>query len=331
MEVDGSLAGNSFWTIRNSELMWLRPDWVERIEQDGVLRGFIYYEGGKYQGTSGVLLEPAEVAHYKPIPDPQVQNWGMSWLVPAAEEADADSLMTRHKRRFFDNAATPAMAVVSERTLNKEQRTLLREQFQARHEGVENAYKTVFLEGGADLKVVGVDLRQMSFSAVQGAGETRLAAAAGVPPIVVGFAEGLQAATYSNYGQAVRKYADGFLRPTWEDMAEALAPIMPKRSGKRLWFDDRNVALLQQDAADGAAIVKEQALTIEALIRSGFDPETVTEAVITGSFENLEHSGLVSVQLLPPGSDGEQVASVKADPKSRLAETLTSLLELHDD
>ena len=44
-----------------------------------------------------------------------------------------------------------------------------------------NAYKTLFLAGGADVKVVGADLKQVDFKQVQGAGETRIAAAAGVP------------------------------------------------------------------------------------------------------------------------------------------------------
>ena len=89
-------------------------------------------------------------------------------------------------------------------------------------------------------------------------------------------------------------------------MAETFAPLITVPPGTRLWYDDRDVALLQQDAADDAAIVKENALSLEALIRAGFIPDTATEAIITGSFENLVHSGLVSVQLLPPGEGEEQ-------------------------
>jgi phage portal protein BeeE len=55
----------------------------------------------------------------------------------------------------------------------------------------------------------------------QGAGETRIAAAAGVPPVIVGLSEGLQAATYSNYSQARRRFADGTMRPLWRNAAVA--------------------------------------------------------------------------------------------------------------
>ena len=43
---------------------------------------------------------------------------------------------------------------------------------------ISNAYETLYLGGGADVKVVGNDFRQMDLKATQGAGETRIAAAA---------------------------------------------------------------------------------------------------------------------------------------------------------
>lgn len=303
MDVDVSLGGNSYWRIEGGELRWMRPDWVRVIVVEGELLGYAYYEGGEFTGKRPVALLRDEVAHYKPIPDPLHPYMGVSWMVAVAEDIDADAQMTHHKRRFFKNAAVPGLAVLTKKKLGPDEKTALRESFQARYEGSDNAYKTMFLEGDADIRVVGTDLKSLNFSAIQGAGETRLAAAAMVPAIVAGFSEGMAAGTYSNYGLAVRKYADGFLRPTWEDMAGVFAPLMPKRDGLELWFDDRDVALLQQDKKDEAEIVKEQALTIESLIRAGFEPESVKEAVIAGSFENLIHSGLVSVQLLPPGED----------------------------
>ena len=101
----------------------------------------------------------------------------------------------------------------------------------------------------------------------------------------------------------------------WGTYAEALETIEDVPAGSRLWYDDREVALLQQDAADRADIVKTQALTIESLMRSGFTAVSSQQAVTSGSFEGLDHTGLVSVQLfepdpdatpaLPAGDDGE--------------------------
>ena len=46
--------------------------------------------------------------------------------------------------------------------------------FKHGHEGIENAYKTLFLSAGADVKVVGTNLKDLDLKAIQGAGETRI-------------------------------------------------------------------------------------------------------------------------------------------------------------
>ena len=79
------------------------------------------------------------------------------------------------------------------------------EEMQDKYGGARNAYKTLNLYPGADPVVVGSNLKDIDFKNVRGGGETRIAAAAGVPPVIVGLSEGLAAATYSNYGQARRR------------------------------------------------------------------------------------------------------------------------------
>jgi HK97 family phage portal protein len=303
-EVDKSLSGNAYWWRRPDDdvLQRLRPDWVDIIKarREGSpavdLLGYRYYPGGR-QVNRPVDLPVSEVAHIIDHPDPDADFRGQSWLTPVAREADADALMTKHKARFFANAATPNLAIKTETRLDPQQRELLRDQFETRHQGFQNAYKTVLLEDGADLEVIGNTFEQMSFSAVQAAGETRLAAAAGVPPVVVGFLQGIQAATYSNYSQAMRRFADLTVRPMWRQAAAAFASILDIPTGAELWYDDRRIPFLQQDAKDASTIRKEDSLTIESLIRSGFEPASVVTAVMANDFKNLDHSGLISVQL----------------------------------
>jgi hypothetical protein len=156
--------------------------------------------------------------------------------------------------------------------------------------------------------VVGSDFKQIDFKQVRGHGETRIAAAAGVPPVIVGLSEGLEAATYSNYGQARRRFADGTMRPLWGLMADSLAPIVNipvGRSGEpdnRLWYDDRDIPFLQEDVADEADIQETQARTIRTLVDGGFTPESAVSAVVNGDMTMLSHTGLYSVQLQEPGT-----------------------------
>ncbi len=306
IEVDVSLAGNAYVRAVPDGVEMMRPDWVDvatAIDDRGVRRliGYVYWPDGKDRSRSIVLL-PDEVAHHVEMPDPMRPFCGMSWMTPVARDIDSDTYMTRHKVTFFTNAATPNMKLKVDRELDDPGRKLLLDQFAARHEGFENAYKTVLLEGGADLEVIGNNMRELRFDSVQAAGETRLAAAAGVPPVVVGFLQGIQAATYSNYSQAMRRYADLTVRTKWRDVAGDLETIVSRPGPNlRLWYDDADIPFLQQDAKDAVEVRKGDALTLESLIRGGFTPESAVKAVSSGKFENLEHSGLLSVQLQAPG------------------------------
>lgn len=322
MEQDASLAGNAYITQRvidgTTQLRRLRPDRVDIVlgSVDGTYQGinaspvgYLYWPNGVRSGTPETLLVE-DVAHFAPIPDPDALFRGMSWLTPIAEEVRADTAATAHKAKFFDNAATPNLAVSLNEAVPKRDALELIDAM-SEHEGVENAYKTLWLAGGADVKVVGSDLKQLDFKITQGAGETRIAAAGGVPPVIVGLSEGLQQATYSNYGQARRKFGDGWARPQWRMAAACLQKLLPVPAGARLWYDDRDISFLQEDQKDAAEILKVDAESIRTLTDGGYTPESVIAAVQARNPSLLVHSGLIPVQLQPPGS-GQPTPEVPA-------------------
>ncbi|MGE4428905.1 MAG: phage portal protein, partial [Solirubrobacteraceae bacterium] len=150
----------------------------------------------------------------------------------------------------------------------------------------------------------GADLRSVDFRQVQGAGETRIAAAGGVPPVIVGLSEGLQAATYSNYAQARRRFSDGTMHPLWAAAAAALQNVFPEGTfgpGARLWYDHDNIAFLREDEKDAAEIARTRAATLSSYLAAGFTPESAVAALEADDIRLLEHTGLFSVQLQPPG------------------------------
>ncbi|MEU5077096.1 phage portal protein [Streptomyces asoensis] len=310
---DADLAGNSYWTTHDGEAVRLRPDWVQivlerRTHPHGGDLGWRRY-GYWYQepGCEPVFLWPEEVAHFAPVPDPLATYRGMSWLTPVIREVQNDNLMAAHKRKYFENAATPNLVVRLAREVTPEAFGKFKAKMESGHRGVENAYKTLYLGGGADVTVVGSDFRQMDFSSVQGAGETRIASAASVPPIIVGLSEGLKAATYSNYGQARRRFADGTIHPLWQNVAGSFAPLVTPPGGGtsgavRLWYDARGVPFLREDARDAAEIQGIQSRTIRSYVDAGYTPESAVAAVTASDLTLLVHTGLFSVQLQKPGS-----------------------------
>lgn len=318
---DADLAGNSYWTVRDAELVRLRPDWVqiileartvEALPKDGRRTtgtlgwrrlGYVYTEGGPGSNDDEpIFLKPAEVAHFAPIPDPTATYRGMSWLTPIVRDIQADGLMSRHKIKFFENAATPNMIIRHKEGTSLESIKKLARLLDENHAGVDNAYRRLHIGGGADVTVVGANLLQLEFRATQGHGETRIAAAAGVPPIIVGLSEGLEAATYSNYGQARRRLTDGTGHPLWGNAAGSFATLIKRQGpGTRLWYDSRNVPFLREDEKDAATIAETQARTIRTLVDGGYTPESAQRSVLSNDFGLLEHTGYFSVQLRPPG------------------------------
>ena len=314
---DADLAGNSYWARIESELVRLRPDWVEIVlapryvdgRKVGYRKaGYLYYEGGVGTGKDPAVFLADEVAHFAPIPDPLATYRGMSWLTPVVREVQADNLMNRHKRRYFDNGATPNMIVTYPKEMKAAELREFRAKMEVNHAGVDNAYKTLHLGGGADVTIVGSDMRQIDFRQVQGAGETRIAAAAGVPPVIVGLSEGLAAATYSNYGQARRRFADGTMHTLWGDVSGTLETLVPAPASRfadsysRLWYDSRDHPFLREDEKDAAEIQATRSGSIRTLLDSGFTPESVILAVEADDMRMLIHSGLYSVQLQAPGA-----------------------------
>lgn len=323
-------AGGTFFVIReegrtpaDDRLRRLRPDWCEfiltappdvAVASDVV--GIKYTPGGPWSKNRAQLYLVggpfAEAAYWAPIPDPDALYRGMSWLTPVIREMQADNAARDHKLKFFENAATPNLAVSLKETVGPDKFAEFVRKMNEATVGVENAYKTLYTGGGADVTVVGADLRQLDFRATQGAGETRISAAGGVPPIVVGLSEGLQAATYSNYGQAKRAYSDIFLRSQWRSFCGAIAPIIDVPADSHLWYDAADVAFLREDNKDLAEIQFRQAQTIRTLLDAGYTPESTTAAVLAEDFSLLKHSGMFSVQLQKPG-EGEDSKQSEAD------------------
>ena len=178
--VYGDFAGNAFVLDLDDELVLVRPDWIEivlakRQHRSGQVGwkqvGIVYYEGG-LRTNDGVPFLPGEYAHFVPgLPDPLATYRGMSWLTPLIREVQADKSASDHKVAFFENAASPNLAVSLPKEVTPTQFNEFVELMDSKHRGALNAYKTLYTGGGADVTVIGANMQQMDFSSVQGKGE----------------------------------------------------------------------------------------------------------------------------------------------------------------
>lgn len=297
MEQDSSLAGNSYTWDAGEQLYRFRPDAITIVSEeidDGLGRKFrkvigYFYDPkrlGNYE-SDPMYFTVDEIAHYSPIPDPLANFRGMSWLTPVAREIMADQGLTDYKISYLDNAATPNLMLKYDQELDPNVIKRLKDQIEARHTGVDKAFRTIILDQGGDLSIVGSTMEQMNFTSVQAAGENRIAAAGGVPGIVVGLKEGLMAATYSNYEQAMRRFADITMRPLWRIACASLSPLVTIPHGTRLWYDVSDVAALNQGEKDRADTNYVNAQAIKQLVDAGYTQDSVITAISSGDMNHL--------------------------------------------
>jgi phage portal protein BeeE len=314
MEWDVSAAGNAYIRRKGSTLHRLNPAWViivmgsaEDAENpaaaaDTTVAGYLW----RPPGGKPMFFTPQQVAHYAPLPDPDAHFLGESWIAPVMRDLQGDQASTEHKWRFFENSAMPNMAIAFDPAVGIDAVRQFKELMEEEHRGVANAFRTLFLGGGAKPAAVGSSFKDMDYAVVQGRAESRLAAAAGVPPSWVGFAEGLQGSSLNagNFQSARRRFSDGTMVHLWGNAASSLQPLLAVPPGASLTYDGR-VPFMREDASDLAGIQAEQASTIASLINAGFIPDTVVKAVAGNDMTLLKHSGLTSVQLVPPSSGQE--------------------------
>jgi phage portal protein BeeE len=310
---DADLAGNAYIWDAGDQLVRLRPDQVTIVSKETATG-----DGRSYREVIGYWWDPEptgtgkpsekaqyydvdEVAHWSPIPDPEANFKGMSWMTPIVREITADTALTSYKLRYLEHAATPNLLIKYKQKLLPETVDALRERMQARYGGVDNAFKTLILDQGADTTVVGNSLEQMNFTTVQAAGENRILIASGVPGIVVGSKEGLMAATYSNYAQAMRRFSDVTMRPLWRSACACLASLVAVPPNARLWFDVSAIAALRQGEKEQADTLLVLAEAAANWLRYGYTPDSVSKVLSSGDVSLLEHSGVVldTVTMVP--------------------------------
>lgn len=307
MELDVAVAGNSYWALSRGRLWRLPPEDVSIVlgsqsdsddpedAWDAEIIGYVYQPSGS--PSRAEVFFPDEVCHYRPEEDPDARFRGMSWLRPALEDVASVNGARRYLTKFFENNATVNLAWVFPPEVQLATVTAFRDAFSAKHEGVDRAFRTAFVGGGADPKMIGSSLKDLDSEHIRQAIYNDLCMAAGIPPM----AAGIQTGTYVNTKESNRAFADVKGRYLWLCLVDALRPVLAAPAGTELWYDVSGVSALQSDALDDAQIQSLQADTMAKLWSNGAEPASVIEAVTTGDMSSVTHSGLVSVQLLPPG------------------------------
>jgi phage portal protein BeeE len=302
MEQDVFLAGNAYiWDAPDEgRLVRLRPDWTTIVSERVAVSG-----GGGYRRPIGYWWEPPksvldkgdgfmipaeDCVHWAPIPDPQADFRGMSPLTPIARDIAGDDGMSTYKIRYLQNNASPNVYIKYAQKLQPSTIDAIRERMASRYGGPDNAGKSLILDQGADITLVGNSLSQMDFSNVAAVGAERILAACSVPGVLVGL-EPLRGAG-RGYQESMQKLANVWARPQWRSACGALSQIVDVPAGNRLWFDVSDIAALQDGEMERgqAALVRAQALL--ALVQAGYTHESAIAAVDAMDLSQLKAGGI---------------------------------------
>ena len=309
-DIGGSAYALSIPGLARPRIQLMRPDYVTivmgsqlepddpSLAEDAELVGYMYAP----PGIQPRFYFPDEVGHFAPMPDPLAHFRGMSWMTPIIREVLGDKRATEHKLKFFEQGATPNLIIRFDPSQTLAQVQAFKDLVEDEHQGLADAYKTMYLGGGADATVVGANMQQLDFSTLMGKAETRILMAAGVHPVVAGASEGMQGASLNagNFVAIRRLFSDVHLQDLWGCAAEAFETLVKVPPGSSLAVDTRRIAFLQDDAKDDAEIGFTNARAITLYVREGFTEASAKLAVATGDLSVLEHTGLMSVQLQPP-------------------------------
>lgn len=322
VEADVAYHGNAYLRrLPDGRVRRLRPDWVQlligsderptetRFAADAEVVGYIYKPGGPASKHDGQMLGLHEVAHWAPEPHPLSNFIGEAWVSAVWREIAADQQATDHVSKFFENAATANMvAKAPPGVQTQEQFDQWVDAFDGAHRGVGNAWRTIYVQSGTDVEVVGSQIGELKMTDLQGGFENRVAVRSRVPATILGIREGLQGSALNagNYQQTRRLWADSWFTPYAQAFCGSLERIVNVPSGSELSFDPARIMFLQEDQADAADIASRTMSTIEAGVRAGFEPVSIVDAVTTGDFSRLSHSGLYSVQLQPSNSTPQE-------------------------
>lgn len=186
------LTGNSYWWLPRNNLripqnIWHIPaHWVKIVpDEKDFIAGYVVQVPG--MGVP-IPFPEDEIIHFK-FPSPFDLFYGASPLFAAAFGIDLNNEIKRWGINFFLNNAQPSGVLYTEDSLNPEGYQRLRESWNKKYRGAENAGKIAILEGGLKYQQTGSTLKDAKFEDVSREIRDEILAIFGVPASKLGLVE----------------------------------------------------------------------------------------------------------------------------------------------
>lgn len=212
---------------RPTEIWPLRPDLLKTVfREDGNISHYEYIVGKK-----SLTMAAKDVVNVR-IPDLANPHYGSSPLMTAALEINADLAAAVWNRFIIENGAEPGGVLTAPATLSDAAYSRVREQWEARHAGAQNAGKTAILEEGLKYEKTSQTQKELDFIESRKFNRDTILTLLGIPTSLIN-----DTANRANAETAERVFLKDTIEPLMRTITDALNEFMVPEYGTELWLD----------------------------------------------------------------------------------------------
>ena len=291
------LEGNHYSYINRAggaharELLPLNPTAVTpKLTADG---GEVVYQVKFANGTEDVLGQ-RDVLHLKTFTIDGVR--GLSPIRYAKDTIGLNLAVEQHAAKLFASGAQPNGILSTDQVLTDDSYRRIKESWNERHQGLENAHKVAILEGGLRWAATGLSAEDAQMLESRRFGLTEVARLFRVPPAMIA---DLSGATFSNSEQQMTSFINLALMPYLKRIEDRISfQLLDENEQERFSAKFNAAALLRGDMAARASFYTQM------LNASAYSPNEIR------AYEDLDPREGGDIYLVPlnmaiQGSDGE--------------------------
>ncbi len=228
--------------------LWPIPSsWVREIPGAGD-NLIDHYEVRQVAGVA--INVPSEDMVRMAFIDPSTMLDCVSPLQAAQHDYQLDMERENYLVEMLTNLHVPGLKFKTTRKLGEKEKQELRASIND-NAGPGRRGHAVFPELGTDMEMM-EPLKDLDWPGLTELTESRICAAFGVPPIIIGARVGLNRSTYANYETARKSFYAETLKPLWKAIGDSLTRDLCASEGEegvRLDFDLDDITALQEDAS----------------------------------------------------------------------------------
>lgn len=284
------LTGNAYWYVAKNRFgipaeIWVLPSHKMKIipSASNFISHYEMHDGGRV-----TKFDVNEIIQFK-LPNPFNPYYGLSRIQASAYAVESNQFQKRYELALFQNQARPDGILSTDKPMNPNTIKLIKDQWQSKHQGVENAGSTAVLDNGLKYQQIGISPRELDFMMSREMTREEICAIFGTPLAKLGIVKDVNRA---NAEALNASYIEETIEPVairlQEKLTEKLAPMFGDENlhmrFKNLSITDKEFMLKERESN-----IRSYVTTInEERIAMGKDP-------IEGGDKPLVPIGLIAL------------------------------------